>query len=85
MIRASLALALLAASTATAAQDNRIVERFYDAGKVTAARRDLNLSGLRRSYGIGIRFHAPAATVLRAELARTDEGFGLVLAFSPAF
>ena len=58
---------------------------FYDAGKVTAARRDLNLSGLRRSYGIGIRFHAPAATVLRAELARTDEGFGLVLAFSPAF
>ena len=34
MIRASLALALLAASTATAAQDNRIVERFYDAGKV---------------------------------------------------
>ena len=34
MIRASLALALLAASTAAAAQDNRIVERFYDAGKV---------------------------------------------------
>jgi hypothetical protein len=58
---------------------------FYDAGKVTALRRDLNLEGLRRSYGIGIRFHAPAATVLRADLARTDEGFGLVLAFSPAF
>ncbi|HTU99061.1 MAG TPA: BamA/TamA family outer membrane protein [Luteitalea sp.] len=58
---------------------------FYDAGKVTAARRDLDLRGLRRSYGLGIRFHAPAATVLRADLARTDEGFGLVLAFSPAF
>lgn len=58
---------------------------FYDAGKVTALRRDLSLTGLRRSYGIGIRFHAPAATVLRADLARTDEGFGLVLAFSPAF
>jgi hypothetical protein len=52
---------------------------------VTETRRDLDLSGLRRSYGVGIRFHAPAATVLRADLARTDEGFGLVLAFSPAF
>jgi type IV secretion system protein VirB9 len=34
MIRASLALALLGASTATAAQDARIVERFYDPAKV---------------------------------------------------
>ncbi|MCT2559509.1 TrbG/VirB9 family P-type conjugative transfer protein [Tsuneonella sp. YG55] len=34
MIRASLALTLLAASTAAFADDSRIVERIYDAGKV---------------------------------------------------
>jgi outer membrane protein assembly factor BamA len=58
---------------------------FVDAGKVTDRRADLDLDDLRTSYGIGIRFHAPAATILRAELARTREGSALVLGFGPSF
>jgi hypothetical protein len=58
---------------------------FVDAGKVTADRGDLNLRGLRTGYGIGVRFHTPAATALRVELARSVEGLGLVFAFGPSF
>ncbi|MQA31839.1 MAG: BamA/TamA family outer membrane protein [Luteitalea sp.] len=58
---------------------------FLDAGKVVSRRRDLDLNDLQTSYGIGIRFHAPAATILRAEVARTIEGIGLVFAFGPSF
>jgi surface antigen Omp85-like protein len=58
---------------------------FYSAGKVAAAARDLDLQGLKTSFGGGIRFHTPTATVLRIELARTREGTGLVFAFSPIF
>ena len=71
MIRASLALALLAASTAAAAQDNRIVERFYDAGKVTDRRGDLNLEDLNRAYGFGFRFNTDQGVIMRV-----DAGFG---------
>ena len=35
---------------------------FYDAGKVTARRSDLDLEGLKSDYGIGFRIHGPAAT-----------------------
>jgi AAA family ATP:ADP antiporter len=59
---------------------------FVDAGKVAARWSDVGLEGLRRSYGIGVRFHTPAATVMRVEVARTrDEGTSLILAFGPAF
>jgi hypothetical protein len=58
---------------------------FYQAGKVTARRADLDLDHLRDSYGVGIRFHAPTATVMRIELAKTKEGLGLVMAFSQGF
>lgn len=53
---------------------------FYDAGKVTSRRGDLDLEGLKDDYGIGFRFHGPAATPLRIELAKSNEG--LVLVFS---
>ena len=55
---------------------SRIVDMalFVDAGKVAARRRDLNLSGLKTGYGIGIRFHGPTFTPLRVDLARGDEG-----------
>ena len=55
---------------------SRVVDMaiFVDAGKVTAERRDLDLDGLRTTYGVGIRFHGPTFTPLRVDLARGDEG-----------
>jgi hypothetical protein len=58
---------------------------FYQAGKVAARRPDLDLSRLNDSYGVGMRFHTATTTVMRADLARTREGMGLVLAFSQGF
>jgi AAA family ATP:ADP antiporter len=59
---------------------------FLDAGKVAARWSDVDLDDLKKSYGIGIRFHTATATVLRFELARTrDEGTGLIFAFGPVF
>jgi outer membrane translocation and assembly module TamA len=51
---------------------------FMDAGKVTADRSDLNFKDLEPAYGVGVRFHAPSATVLRIDVAKTREGIGLV-------
>jgi hypothetical protein len=55
---------------------SRVVDMaiFVDTGKVTSERRDLDLDGLKTSYGIGIRFHGPTFTPLRVDLARGDEG-----------
>jgi len=58
---------------------------FYDAGKVAASRSALDLSGMKSDYGVGFRWHGPASTPLRIELARGNEGFSLVLAASEAF
>lgn len=58
---------------------------FYDAGKVTSRRADLNLSGLESNYGFGVRFHGPAATPLRVDLARGNEGIHLVFSASAVF
>jgi outer membrane translocation and assembly module TamA len=58
---------------------------FYDAGKVTSRRSDLGFSGLKGNIGIGARFHGPAATPLRIELARGQEGLNLVFSGGPAF
>jgi len=51
---------------------------FVDAGKVTADRSDLNFKDLEPAYGVGVRFHAPSATMLRIDVAKTREGIGLV-------
>ncbi len=66
---------------------NRFVESavFYDAGKVAARTSDLDLHHLKSDYGIGLRIHAPMATVLRIDVARSTEGTRLVFAASPAF
>jgi len=55
---------------------SRIIDMalFVDAGKVAAERRDLDLDGLKTSYGIGIRFHGPSFTPLRIDVARGAEG-----------
>jgi len=58
---------------------------FFDAGKVTAHRSDLNLDGLKSDFGFGVRFHGPAATPLRVELAKSNEGLTIVFAASAAF
>ncbi|MGH9330558.1 MAG: hypothetical protein ACRD09_08955, partial [Vicinamibacterales bacterium] len=58
---------------------------FYDAGKVTSRREDLDFDGLKSDWGLGVRFHLPAYTFLRLEAARGSEGWKLVFASSAAF
>jgi hypothetical protein len=58
---------------------------FYDAGKVTPRREDLDFSSLKHNWGIGVRFHAPLATVLRFDVARGSEGWHLVVSGSAPF
>jgi hypothetical protein len=58
---------------------------FWDGGRVAPTRDGLGLRGLKSSVGIGVRFHTPSLTALRAEIAVGREGPRLVVAFSPAF
>jgi hypothetical protein len=58
---------------------------FYDAGKVTSRRNDLDFTGLKSNVGIGARFHGPAATPLRIDLAVGNEGWRLVFSGGPIF
>jgi len=60
------------------------VALFYDAGKVTARRSDLDLDGLKKDYGIGFRLHGRWRP-LRIELAKSNEGLALVFAAHAAF
>jgi hypothetical protein len=58
---------------------------FYDAGKVTARREDLNFSGLTQDAGVGFRLHGPQNTPLRIDVARGREGVNIVFSGSAAF
>jgi len=58
---------------------------FYDAGKVTARRSDLDLEDLKSNYGIGFRIHGPAATPIRIELAKSNEGLVIVFSSKASF
>jgi hypothetical protein len=58
---------------------------FYDAGKVEARAQDLDFDGLKSNFGIGFRLHGPAATPVRIELAKGNEGLALVFAASASF
>jgi outer membrane translocation and assembly module TamA len=58
---------------------------FYDAGKVTSRREDLNFADLKHNVGIGVRFHTPVSTPLRIELAHGDEGMNIVFSGNTAF
>ena len=55
---------------------------FYDAGKVTPRRGDLDFDHLKSDVGLGIRFHGPQTTVLRFEAAKGNEGLRIHLTFS---
>jgi hypothetical protein len=46
---------------------------FYDTGKVAARRQDLDVAGLRDSYGIGMRLVGPNGYALRVEVAHSRE------------
>lgn len=52
---------------------------FYDAGKVVSRRSDLDLGGLSHSWGGGIRFHGPTFTAMRFDVARSREGWKLIV------
>jgi hypothetical protein len=58
---------------------------FYDAGKATNRRGDLNFKGLKSDVGIGARFHGPFSTPLRLDLAVGNEGWRLRLSSSAVF
>ena len=59
---------------------------FYDAGKVAARTKDLDLDDLKDDYGFGLRFHGPFATPLRVELSRSRESkFSLTFSSSASF
>ena len=58
---------------------------FYDAGKATNRRGDLNFKGLKSDVGIGARFHGPFSTPLRVDLAVGNEGWRLRLSSSAIF
>jgi hypothetical protein len=58
---------------------------FFDAGKVAPQRSRLTFHGMKTDYGIGVRFHTPATTALRLELARGQEGWRTVFAASAPF
>ncbi len=59
---------------------------FYDAGKVTSARGDLDFTDLEDSWGVGARFHVPTSTILRIEAARPRSGnWRLIFSTGAAF
>ena len=58
---------------------------FYDAGKVTSQRRDLDFKGLKSDVGIGARFHGPLATPLSIDFAVGNEGWRIVFSGGPVF
>jgi outer membrane translocation and assembly module TamA len=58
---------------------------FYDAGKVVARTSDLDLDGLKSDFGFGLRFHGPAATPLRVEIAKGREGLAFIFSASAVF
>jgi hypothetical protein len=58
---------------------------FYDTGMVAPRLDAIALHAFVSDVGVGIRFHAPAKTPLRVELAKGSEGWRLVFAASAAF
>lgn len=58
---------------------------FFDAGKVGRRAEDLGLAHMQTDWGLGVRFHARALTVLRAEIARSSEGWEFFLSERRAF
>ena len=58
---------------------------FADAGKVASEVRDLDFDHFKTSYGFGFRVHNTQATVGRLDIARSVEGWRVVVKFSDSF
>ena len=58
---------------------------FLDQGTVGPTARGLDLRDLKRSWGIGARFHGPSFTALRLELVRSAEGWRYNIAQNVSF
>jgi outer membrane translocation and assembly module TamA len=58
---------------------------FADAGKVFSDSSDLDLHGLETAIGFGLRGHGPAGTVLRFDLARSEEAIKVHIGGGPSF
>lgn len=58
---------------------------FLDAGQVAADRHDFSASALETAWGVGARFHGPAFTALRVEVARGREGIRMIVGGSQIF
>jgi outer membrane protein assembly factor BamA len=58
---------------------------FWDGGMVAPDRNQLSLGSFVSDVGVGIRFHGPATTPLRIEVAHGAEGTNIVFAASAAF
>ena len=58
---------------------------FYDTGMVAPRLDAIALSSFVSDVGVGVRFHTPARTALRVELAKGSEGARLVFSASSAF
>jgi hypothetical protein len=58
---------------------------FSDAGTVAPRFKDLKFSQLKYDYGIGIRFHGPAVTALRVDVAYGSEGLRFIFSTSSPF
>lgn len=76
---------LLAAEYRWAPSKFMDVALYYEAGKVASDTSDLNLNDLHRDFGIGFRFHSPAMTMLRIELAHSKEATRFIFTVGPAF
>jgi hypothetical protein len=58
---------------------------FYDTGMVAPRLDAISLRSFVSDVGVGVRFHAPARTPLRIELAKGSEGARIVFSASSAF
>jgi outer membrane protein assembly factor BamA len=58
---------------------------FADAGKVSARWRQLNFSGLKKDYGLGLRSNLRNSSAIRLDCAFSSEGAHVWLAFDNAF
>lgn len=58
---------------------------FFDAGQVAPDPSDFAAKDFKTNVGIGVRFHGPATTPLRVELAKGSEGWNLVFSGNAAF
>ena len=58
---------------------------FYDAGKVFAQASEFDFQDLQSAYGFGVRAHAFGDTMVRIDVARSNEGIKLHIGAGPSF